>query len=201
MKIDVQMIGLPDFAERLERFPRATQKAATLAINATARKARTQASIEIRKQVNLTRAYLNTDKRLWISRFAKETNLTAKITARHRPTQLTTYGARQLTRKGKHVARRNAGVSVKVKRGGKQRKLRTAFFLKLKNGNLGIAVRSIEGLNLKKAGLASSKQSAGVHVLYGPSIDQVFNDVRHQIGPDMAKFLGQEFNRQYARVL
>lgn len=183
----------------MERFPRATRKAAQLSINTTARKARTAASREIRKQVSLTAGYLNKPERLWVSRKARETDLTAKITARQRPTSLITYGAKQLTRKGKRKPKVGAGVSVGVKRGGGRRKIRQAFFMRLKSGNVGVAVRSLEGLNLKK--LRASPKYAGVHVLYGPSVDQVFNTVREDIAPDMAKILTQEFDRQYARLL
>jgi len=204
VKIDVQTAGLDKFAERLERFPAATSKAAVLAINKTARRARTAASREIRKQVSLTAGYLNKEERLWISRFAKQSNLTAKISARVRPTSLVTFGAKQLSRAGKRKPKVNAGISVKVKRGGSRRKIRQAFFMRLKRGksqggNLGIAVRSLEGLNLKK--LNASPKSAGIHVLYGPSVDQVFNTVRKDISPEISKYLLQEFNRQYARLL
>lgn len=199
MKIDVSATGLRDFAERIEKFPRVTRKAAYISINAAARKARTAASREIRAQVTLSTTYLNKDKRLYVSRKARETDLTAKITARQRPTSLKTYGAKQLTRKGKRKAKVGAGVSVGVKRGGGRRKIRQAFFMRLKNGNTGVAVRSLEGLNLKKLG--ASPKYAGVHVLYGPSIDQVFNTVRNDISPEISKYLVQEFDRNYARLL
>ncbi|RLA52447.1 MAG: hypothetical protein DRQ98_10160 [Gammaproteobacteria bacterium] len=204
MKIDIQTSGLDKFAERMERFPAATRKAAVLSINKATRRARTAASREIRKQVSLTAGYLNKPERLWISRYARETNLTARISARQRPTSLVTYGAKQLYRAGKRKARVRGGISVKVKRGGGRRKIKQAFFIRLKRGtehggNLGVAVRSLEGLNLKKLG--ASNKSAGIYTLYGPSIDQVFNTVRKDISPEISKYLVQEFNRQYARLL
>lgn len=202
MRIDVQTAGLEKFAERLDKFPAATQRAATLTINAAARKARTMADREIRKQVSLSKAYLKGT--LWIKRHATEQNLKAVITARERPTSLVRYGAKQVYRTGKRKAKVRGGISVQVKKGGRRRKIPQAFFISLKQGkvqggNLGIAVRSTEGLNLKR--VKASPESAGVHTLYGPSVDQVFNDVRKAIAPDVTAYLTQEFNRQFARLL
>lgn len=201
MKVDVELFGLTDFQERLEKYPAATRKAAQISINKTADRARTRASREIRSQVRLTAAYLNQDKKLWVSSKATETNLESRVSARKRPTSLVTYGAKQLTRRGKRKPIVNAGVSVGIKRSGRRKKIRQAFFVKLRSGNVGIAVRSTEGLNLKKLGIAAGNKSGGMITLYGPSVDQVFNTVREEIAPDMVAFLTKEFNRNYARLL
>lgn len=201
MKIDVSLNGLQDFKDRMERFPVATRKAASISINKTANRARTLSSREIRSQVRLTAAYLNAPDRLYVSSYATEENLSASITARKRPTSLVTYGAKQETRRGKRKPKVNAGISVAVKNKGARRRIRQAFFVRLKNNNLGVAVRSTEGLNLKRINVSAGKASAGIITLYGPSVDQVFNTVRSDIAPEMSKFLNKEFNRNYARLI
>ena len=198
--------GLSRFESRYRAAPRVATRAARLAINDTIRWSRTRGSRAIRQQVNLTVAYLNTPGRFEISRFASDKSLEARLVARQRPTQLIRYGARQRWIKGKTVDRKRAGIRVKVKRAGRSRVIRQAFFVRLRRGtqeggNQGIAVRNTEGLNLRKLGVSTSKRSDTFQVLYAPSVDQVFRGVREDLLPDIDDRIGQRFDHHFNRLL
>lgn len=192
----IELRGIRNYRERVKQIPRISRRAAKLSVNAAIRKARTLGSAEIRKQVNLTKPYV--DERLVVSKFASDHNMEARLSARFRPTQLVRFSATQSTRKGKRK-----GVRVKVKRSGSSRVIRQAFFVRLRSGrsedgNIGVAVRSTEGLNLKSGKRFGGK--GGYHVLYGPSVYQVFDTVRDDIEPEVSGFLNTEFERQVERL-
>lgn len=202
MALTFRAIGLPAFAERVQKWPDGAAKAAMMAINTSARRARTEASRAIRQQVALPASYLNEPGRLFVGPFATVGRLQAVLRARQRPTMLARFG-KQATRQGKR-----AGIRVKVKAGGGSKRMRSAFFVRLNSGNLGIAVRAeLAGqLGLKRRGLTSSIKPTGSRqkgryiVLYGPSVDQVFRTVKDDIAPSVAAFTNNEFVRQFARL-
>lgn len=196
----VELIGVKNLQQFLERQPLITRKAARLAINDNVRWARNESSRRIRAEVNLTASYLNSPGRLYVGDFASDNKLYATITARRRPTQLSTYGAKQVMRKG-----RKAGIRVKVKKGGRSKRIRQAFFVNLKrgtasDGNLGVAVRNTEGLNLRKMGVSAGKSNSGFQVLYAPSVDQVFNTVRDDLSGPLAERMDARFTHHYNRL-
>lgn len=196
----VRIDNLAEVRASLGKTGEVARRAARLAINDTARKTRTRGSKEIRKQVNLSARYVNQNLRL--AQTASESDLSAVIAARQRPTQLSRYGAKQLTRKAKHPerstgdpglrippGRKAAGVSVKVKKGGSRQKLRGAFLIPLQNTvRMGLAVRT-------------GSEPDDYEVKYGPSVDQVFRDVREDIADDTGEQVSTEFRRQLARLL
>lgn len=196
----VQFQGIDRFISSLERASANTNKAAKLAINDTARKKRTEGKKAIRDQVNLKASYVNQNLRL--TRKASVADLGATISGRNRPTQLSRYGARRLTKKAKHpersegypeldipAGRKLAGVSVKVKAGGKRQKMRGAFLLPLNNTDrLGVAVRN-------------GPDQSDYEILYGPSVGQVWRDVREDLAPGAEEQLSDEFIRQLNRFI
>ncbi len=199
MAENVRIDGLAEVRAALARAPRAAQRAAKLALNDTARKMRTAGSKAIRQQVNLKASYVN--KHLRVSERARPKQLTAVISATKRPVLLSRYGAKQLTRKAKHPARskgdplrgispgrKAAGVSVKVK--AQRKKMRGAFLVPGLRGSgvMGVAIRTGAGPN-------------AIKVLHGPSVDQVWRDVREDIAPEAEAHLSREYRRQLARKL
>ena len=41
----------------------------------------------------------------------------------------------------------------------------------------------------------------GLYLLYGPSVDQVFDDVAEEISPSLAREMDNEFHRQFALLI
>jgi hypothetical protein len=179
----VMLSGLEAATLRLQDVKNVTPRAAMRAVNKTAEKGNTLASRAIRSQVNLTAGYVKDHLR--IAAKATEDNLTARIVAEPRPVLLSRFGATQLWKKGKTVPKRTAGVSVKVKAGGARKKLRGAFFIRLKDsGALGVAVR------------VNGSPRNEIDVLHGPSVDQVFRSVREDIAPELQDYLTDTFRAQ-----
>ncbi len=197
--------GLAEVRSALGRAGGVARKAARLAINDTARKMRTAGSKAIREQVNLKAKYVND--RLDVSKKATDDSLSAIISGRQRNTLLYRYGAKVLTRKAKHPerskgfpalgippGRKLAGVSVKVKRGGPRKKMRGAFIVHgLKDSKASAVAIPMEG--------RYSSGNRKFDALYGPSVQQVWTDVREDLAPEAERRLNAEYQRQLKRLL
>lgn len=158
-----------------------TTRALVRAVNHAAQRARTLGSARIREEVKLTAGYVN--ERLKVSRRANPHDITAMISGRGRATQLSRFNARQLTGKAKLPGKRRlAGVQVEVKPGQKK-VMPGAWLMKLNNGNLGVVTREGPGRKDYK-------------VRYGPSVDQLWQNIREQIAPEVDDLLLAEFLRQ-----
>lgn len=157
-----------------------TTDALRIAINKTAPKIRTLASSKIRGQVRLTAAYVR-DK-LTI-RKATRASLSGAINTPGRGLLLTKFSTDSaIASDGVRWIRPplvpTGGIRVKVKPSGSIKTISPGatgakpFYMVLKNsGVLGIARRN-------------SKSRNDVEVLHGPSISQVFDDVRGDVLPD-----------------
>lgn len=176
---------------------RAVEKAQMRAINRVASKTRTAASKAIRQDVKLPASYVNEN--LKVSRKASINNPEAVITGRKRPTRLARYGAKQMSRSAKRASgdtsrgiasgRKQAGVSVAVKKGASRKKMRKAFLIPLKGSNaMGVFVRT-------------GRVKKDIKHLYGPSVDQVFRAVRKDLKPEIRRNLVTEYERQLANAL
>lgn len=197
------MISIDDKAIRqadrqLRGVRKAIDDASYRAVNAAARKARTSASREIRDQLRLKAGYVNEN--LTVAKRATRQKPEAEVAGRSRPTRLARYGAKQLTRKAKTHAsgdeirgistgRKQAGVSVGVKKGGSRSKMRGAFQLPLLNsGVMGVFVRTGPG-------------EKDIKHLYGPSVNQALETVFPEITPDAADELKRQYERQLSYEL
>lgn len=189
-------VGLRGYRDLVATMPRQAKQAARLAINTGARRGRAEGSRQIRAQVNFTASYLNEPGRFWVSRFASASELRAVISARTEPTSLARFAA-QRTRGGKR-----AGLRIGIKRGGRKTVLRSGFFINLRSGNRGVAVRRavVDRLNLRRAGFSARGGKRGYLLLYGPSVDQVFRTVKDDMAPGVADYTNSEFVRQFARL-
>jgi hypothetical protein len=194
----VAIEGLADLSLSDEMVP-AIAKAARIAINGTADRARTDADRAMRLQVNFSAAYLAPSAgRLAVTKRASDGDLSAIVTGRARPTSL----ARFVT--GGAVGQRG-GVTVTVKPGFAKFMPR-AFLLKLRAGsaavddttfNLGLAIRLKPGESIRNK-KEMVRISSGLYLLYGPSVSQVFTTVSQDIAPAEAQFLEDEFSRLMA---
>lgn len=193
----IDAIGLPYWQDYFDRAPRIARRAARLAINDSAeRKGLKLARDAMLAQVNFPSGYL-IPPRFELLRRATDDNLVAVIGGRFTPTSLARFTRRSAAGRG-----RRGGVSVQVNP-GRSVSLPRAFLVNLRNGNVGLAIRLRPGESLQHtvgAKLITSGPLAGVALLYGPSVDQVFRTVAVDITPPVLDNLQTEFLRQFARL-
>lgn len=191
----IEQKGLSDAISDLVDLPTNMRKALVSAVNAVVPEAYSLSVERITDQVALTKAYVKS--RLYISQTATLQDPLAVISGRVRSTQLRRYQGTQLYAPAKLPGKRRlAGTSVRVKTGGATKVLNHAWIIKLKYGDLdakagktiGIAMRTGSGRN-------------DYRILYGPSVDQVFRDVKDEIRPEVEQMLSAEVLKQMAGIL
>jgi hypothetical protein len=163
------------------------------AINKTIASARTTSARKIREQVNLPASYLNRPDRLGVTKKATRGDLEAIITGRHRQTSLARFAT-----SGRVGGKPGTRIQVKP---GLATFLPKAFFIRLRSGNtdggpgnIGLAIRLPAGQRPSKA-YKPTELGKNLWLLYGPSIDQIFDDVATDISPATADALEAEFLR------
>lgn len=180
-------------------------RAASAAINRTAARMRTRGARMMNEQIAfgmgyLTRAQSGSPARLAVTKQASPGELTAVIRGRDRPTSLARFVRGARTRR-----RGRSGVTVTVSPGASKR-MDDAFLLDLKSGNTGLALRLKPGEQVRNkrmmvAAFATRTQNRrrpsdrNLYLLYGPSVDQVFQDVSEDLVPEAADFLERELAR------
>lgn len=186
--------------------PTIAARAARLAINQTAeRKGLKLARDAMLAQVAFPSGYLNETARGGQKRFrlaykATDARLEAGISAAQSPTPLARFSRDRAV--FVRTGRRRPGVRVQIKP-GQGVTLERAFLLNLRNGNVGLGIRLRNGQTLTNtvgAKLIISGPLAGVALLYGPSVDQVFRTVAVDISPAVLNELTVEFLRQFERM-
>jgi hypothetical protein len=200
----ITVVGLDRFESLMATLPDVTTKAASMAINDAARKGRAESKREILKQVNFPSGYLGGERggRLEISQYANESRLKSVITGRFQATSLVRFVSNMatLTAKGtpgsNFMGRGKARVQVKP---GSMTVIDKAYLMRLKNGNMGFAYRPGKGGMRNTVG-AKALGTSGWYLLYGPSVNQVFNDVREDVAPSISSTLNSEFDRQFRRL-
>lgn len=204
LSLKIEVNGGDDVVRLLDQYPEKATQAARMAINDTLKHGRTLAKREIGNQVNLKSGYLDGS-----SKYGRRLDtdpasgdvLRGRITGRREATSLYRFDGRQLYAPGKTVSRKKAGVSVKVDRTTKR--IPRAFIMNLKGGNHGVAIRLPKGEtpNRKWNGKPLYKNNTGnVYLLYGPSVNQVFDDVAEDLQPELTNYFQREFQRQFARL-
>jgi hypothetical protein len=204
MAAKITAVELKSVIEYLESRPEIARRAARMAINdTTQRKAMPMFRKSMQEQVAFPAGYLNED-RFGVRKPATDADLTAVISARFRPTSLARFAQGQSA----EGAKRTGGVRVRVNRGG-AKFMKGAFFVNLRRGkdtsdgfNVGLAIRLKPGQTLKgrRRGAAGVQLAEDLYLLYGPSVDQVFNDVSTADSPAVAVQLEREFLRQWVRL-
>lgn len=187
---------LGDVRRYFEELPVIAEKAAVMSINQVVeRDGLAMMRSDINSQVAFPTGYLKNDGRLSVTRRAREGSLEAVITARDRPTSLARFTSGQTP-----ASTRKGGVTVEVKR-GKAVHMKKAFLVNLKNGNLGLAVRLKPGESLANKTYGKPVMLAkNVYLLYGPSVDQVFQTVAEESLPELGTMVSKEFLRQFTRL-
>lgn len=170
--------------QEVDELDPAIVKAAKLAVNATVRRGQRKAARSMERQIRFPRGYLTgSDGRLAIAKFASESSLEALLRGRDRPTSLARFVS------GGAKPGQRGGVSVEVDP-GIAKFMPGAFALKLRNNNIGLAIRTN-----RPPSIGAKKISESLYLLYGPSVDQVFDKTRDEISDDLGDFLNSEFQR------
>jgi hypothetical protein len=157
------------------------QAALVSVLNETAVNLRKAAITEIGSQLNLTPEYIS--RHISVRERANVRNLRVTISAESRPVLLERYESQQHWRPGKTVPQRTDGVSVQVKRSGARKKMKSAFFIRLRGSDtIGLALRTGTGKN-------------AYEVLHGPSVAQAYSSVRDDIEPSQDDLLALFFER------
>ena len=181
-----------------QRLPGVAEKAAQLAINTVAeRGGMTLIRRSILDDIAFPKDYLTKD-RIGVTKKARPDDLEAVITARQRPTSLARF-ADPGTPLG---SRARIGVKVQVKNANGSTLLKQAWLTKLRNGNVGLAVRIKPGQTFagRHDPITQWLVPGRVALLYGPSVDQVFRDVSEKSAAPIGRMVMDEFNRQFARL-
>lgn len=172
--------------QSLEDLDPKVEVAARMAVNAAVRKGRILAARSMEQQIHFPRGYLTGSAgRLQIAKLATSGDLEARLRGRDEATSLARFivgGARP--------GSKEKGVSVEVDP-GLAKYMPSAFAIKLKNGNIGLVYRSEK----PPKSYGAKKMGPNLWLLYGPSVDQVFNRTREYIKDDVEEYLNSEFNR------
>lgn len=199
MTVRIEATALKSVARFFEELPDIAEQASILAINETVeREGMTLIKKDMRDQVVFPAGYLEGD-RLSVRRKATRGSLEAVIRGRDRPTSLARFAPGQTIGNT-----RNRGVRVTVEK-GKTQVMRRAFLIGLRNGNTGLAVRLRPGERLRNSQGAveftqNNGQPTGIWLLYGPSVDQVFEGVAVDRADDIVDIVTRKFLRQFARL-
>lgn len=192
----ISTVTLGNVKRFFDELPLVAAKAASIAINEVAN--RSGLAImrkDIETQIAYPSGYLNSADKLGVTKRASPTSLQAVITAKDRPTSLARFATNR-------TPERNRGnpVTVQVKR-GKRLQLKKVFLVRLKSGNVGLAVRLKPGETLNNKTQASTvKLGPNVYLLYAPSVEQVFSNVAEARVPEISNLVSNQFFRQFARL-
>jgi len=204
LSVVIEAVGLTDLKKFYDLAPKEATVSARVAINQAAeRKGLPLAKAAMAAQVNFPRGYFGEINRSGKPNFgigyrATDKNLEATIAGRQEPTSLSRFSTERVRfRQGRHA--RGTPINVAV-HPGRTRELKHAFFLRLRNGNIGLGIRLKDGQSLTNtvgAKIITDGPLKGVALLYGPSVDQVFRTVAVDISPEVLDALTVEFLRQF----
>ena len=168
------------------------------ALNRTADRSRTRAARYAREQVAFPASYVSpSSKNLWVKTRARRGALTTIVEGRGQATSLARFSKQGVMTGG--ARHRGGKINVTVKP-GVARSISRAFIIRLKNNNIGLAVRT----NGEAPSHAYKPKAIGKNLwlLYGPSVDQALSAASKDGGifqdmtPETLDDLEIEFNRQ-----
>lgn len=168
------------------------------ALNHGATKSRTKAARAARQQVAFPASYVSPSaKRLWVKTRARRGAFETIIEGRGTPTSLARFTKQGVLSGGRR--HRGGKVNVMVKP-GQTKSISRAFLIKLKNNNVGLAIRTS---GEKPRGAYKPKAiGKNLWLLYGPSVDQALvaaskeGGIFDEMTPEVLEIVEVEFNRQ-----
>ncbi|HCA36846.1 MAG: hypothetical protein CMM07_17660 [Rhodopirellula sp.] len=202
MQVEVDRSSLQEVRALLAKFSDGATRAHARSLNKTITKSRTESSKEIRKQVRLNAAYV---KSLMTITKASQKKLQAKISTPSRGLLLSRFstdtsiaGDKTSWLKPPSIPKR--GIRVKVKPTGGAKVFEgdseikgKPFYMVLPGTNGRVAI----------VGRRSKIGSDGgrIKVFYGPSLSQVFTDVKEDIAEPLALYQLQQFEKEIDAIL
>ncbi|MBW4978334.1 phage tail protein [Marinobacter adhaerens] len=202
MQVEVDRSSLQEVRALLAKFSDGATRAHARSLNKTITKSRTESSKEIRKQVRLNAAYV---KSLMTITKASQKTLQAKISTPSRGLLLSRFstdtsiaGDKTSWLKPPSIPKR--GIRVKVKPTGGAKVFEgdseiegKPFYMVLPGTNGRVAI----------VGRRSKIGSDGgrIKVFYGPSLSQVFTDVKEDIAEPLALYQMQQFEKEIDAII
>ncbi len=194
MKFEVDTKGMSRVLKLVENIEKGREKALYRNVKAVQKKMKTMISAEIRKDpqhgLNLSKKYLDSKLRTGSISYSK---LQARVYASRRGTLLSRFGATQrakttFVKKYGEKRKVNNGIAVKVLAKGRKKRMKGAFFIRLKNSG-------VQGVAIRKGGK--------LKVLYGPSPDQAMAQViKHSdIRERVSAFAAEDLRHQVTHLL
>lgn len=201
MEVQVDRTSLQEVQALLAKFSDGARRAQARSLNKTVNKSRTESSKEVRKQVRLNAAYV---KSLLTITKASERRLQAKISTPTRgllmsrfSTDTSISGDKVGWLKPPPVPPRGIRVKVKPTGGAKvfggDEIVGKPFYMVLPGTTGRVA---IVGRRAK-----TGSQGGQIKVFYGPSLSQVFTDVKDEIAEPLALYQMQQFEKEIDAIL
>lgn len=202
MSVSTSITALRGLQRYFEELPDVAEQAASLAINDTVGgKGMTLLKNAMYDDVAFPKGYVESN--LSVTKNAGPKDLTAIISGRFEPTSLARFADPGQT--PGNTRRRGVRVRVKGRDGGSTQVLTGAFLMRLRNGNLGLAIRLPIDKTPDKTYSArpftvNGGQPTGVWLLYGPSVNQVLNGVATDNQETLMDMIESRFYRQFGRL-
>lgn len=221
--MSIEAAGLTELQKQFSvEAPRRMRVLSAQTLNRAATRGRTRLVRIVGDDLNLKSSYIQGQVRIATANSEK---LESRLIANKRGIRLAEFDAKQITKakplpkgqrreKGSKRPRVNAGISVRIKRGGPRQILPRTFLFKGKNGALIAAIRfPSEGVPDRRGGVRKArgkdvikvragrsrlKQRLAVLGFYGPSVDQVYRRNRPQISEELRDYLATELDRRIA---
>ncbi|APX94295.1 hypothetical protein BWR19_15885 [Halomonas sp. 1513] len=181
MKVKMDVNAIREVERALSHIRNGSSTAMSRAINHTLSVTKTEAGVEIRKQVKLKAGYVR--ERLNI-RKATVSNPMGRLETPSRGVLLTRYDNRKYAR---------GGIGVQVKPSGGKKRMPGAFYITFANGVQAIAIRTKHGPGLGRSG--------GLQILHGPSVSQVYTDVKDDLQVPSGNRLIQRMAHEAERLI
>lgn len=194
ISVEVDPAQLQEVRDRLEYLKNGANRALSRALNKTASKAKTEASRAIRQQVNLTAAYVR--ERLkgpangWEYK-ATVNRLQAKVSTPRRGILLREFVTNFANARTGPPA---TPIRLKVKTGGSSQVLVSGFYIRTKGS--AVLTPAVRNEVLRRLGMTRTLDSGDFTVLHGPSLSQVYTDVKDSIAADMGAVLAANMHRE-----
>lgn len=197
--VEINAAQLADVRERLAHIKNGTERAMARALNRTASKAKTAASRAVRDQVNLSAAYVRQNLKGPADGWAFKATigrLSARLSTPKRGILLRNFVTNAVP---PGPGRPPVPIRVKVKAAGATEVLSSGFYIRTKTSNA--ITPAVSNDVLRSLGMKQKLDSGPYTVLHGPSLSQVFTDVKDDISDGMSALLAANLQHEMEWLL